>query len=346
MAITVKDIAALAGTSRGTVDRVLHNRGKVKAELRERILSLVKEKGYVPSKAGRQLARQKRKIKLGIICRCDNQGFWSEVVRGVNRITLLLRDYGIVVLQKYFDLFKPGEQLALIDELADEGIQGLVIVPLNTAEVRDKLLELEARGITIVVINSEIEGYVPYCYIGNDYYQGGRTAAGLFHLFSWGKPQKLTILKGTQYMLSHEQRIKGFLEEMKALKDPYTLVEGFELTLDPGFAYEKTVELLKQNPDITAVYTVAGNVYSVCQAIQSLGRQNKNKIIHIAFDNPPITKPYLLDGSLTAVIGQESYIQGYLSLKILYDYLVLNIEPGRKTILTRNEIFIRQNCGA
>jgi LacI family transcriptional regulator len=344
MAITVKDIAALAGTSRGTVDRVLHNRGKVKAELRERILSLIKEKEYVPSKAGRQLAGQKRKIKLGVVCRCDIRGFWSEVVQGVNEITLFLRDYGTIVLQRHFDLFKPREQLALIDELVEEGIQGLVIVPLNTVEVRDKLLELEARGITVVVINSEIEGYTPYCYIGNDYYQGGRTAAGLFHLFSWGKSRKLTILKGTQYMLSHEQRIKGFLEELKALDDPYALVDGFELTLDPDFAYEKTVELLKKNPDITAIYTVAGNVYSVCQAIQTLGRQNR--IIHIAFDNPPITKPYLLDGSLTAVIGQESYMQGYLSLKILYDYLVLNIEPERKTILTRNEIFIRQNCRA
>jgi LacI family transcriptional regulator len=344
MALTVKDIAALAGTSRGTVDRVLHNRGKVKAELRERILSLIEEKGYTPSKAGRQLAGQKRKIKLGIVCRCDTQGFWSEVVRGANEITLFLKDYGIIVLQRYFELFKPREQLALIDELVEEGIRGLVIVPLNTVEVRDKLRKLEAMGITVVVINSEIEGFTPYCYIGNDYYQSGRTAAGLFHLFSRGEPRKLTILKGTRYMLSHEQRIRGFLEELKALDDSYALIDGFELTLDPASAYEKTVELLRQNPDISAVYTVAGNVYSVCQAIGALGRQNR--IIHIAFDNPPITKPYLLDGSLTAVIGQESYMQGYLSLKILYDYLVLNIEPVRKTILTRNEIFIRQNCGA
>jgi ABC-type sugar transport system substrate-binding protein len=73
------------------------------------------------------------------------------------------------------------------------------------------------------------------------------------------------------------------------------------------------------------------------------GWRDKNEI---TFDNPPITQPYISDGSLTVVISQESYMQGYLSLKILYDYLVLNIGPDRKTALTRSEIFVRQNCGA
>jgi LacI family transcriptional regulator len=343
MSLTIKDIAALAKTSRGTVDRVLHKRGKVKPELREQILSLIREKGYTPSKAGRQLAGQKNRLKLGLICRCDIGGFWSEVVQGAHEATRFLGEYGVEVFHRYFDLFRPGEQLTLIDELLKEGIRGLVIVPLNTVEVRDKLQKLEAAGVTVVLINSEIEGFTPYCYIGNDYYQSGRTAAGLFHLFSRGKQQKLTILKGTSYMMSHEQRIKGFLEELKILGDDYVQIEGFELTLNPDSVCEKTRELLEQNPDITAIYTVAGNVYSVCQVIQELGRQEQ--IIHISFDNPPKARPYLQDGSLTAVVGQESYMQGNLSLKILYDHLVLNIEPERKTILTHNEIFIRQNCG-
>ena len=38
MAVTMEDIARLAGVSRGTVDRALHNRGRINAEVAARIL--------------------------------------------------------------------------------------------------------------------------------------------------------------------------------------------------------------------------------------------------------------------------------------------------------------------
>ena len=45
--VTIKKIAELAGVSRGTVDRVLNNRSYVKEDVRERILTIVQETGYV-----------------------------------------------------------------------------------------------------------------------------------------------------------------------------------------------------------------------------------------------------------------------------------------------------------
>jgi LacI family transcriptional regulator len=47
--IRIKDIAEKAGVSIGTVDRVLHNRGDVRSETREKILQIVKEMGYTPN---------------------------------------------------------------------------------------------------------------------------------------------------------------------------------------------------------------------------------------------------------------------------------------------------------
>ena len=45
MSVTLKDLAEAAGVSRGTVDRVLHDRGAVKPEIALRIKALVKEMG-------------------------------------------------------------------------------------------------------------------------------------------------------------------------------------------------------------------------------------------------------------------------------------------------------------
>lgn len=341
MAVTIKDIAALAGVSRGTVDRALHGRGGVNPEVRDRILALAQQMGYRPSRPARQLAIQKQKLKLGIICRTDIKGFWSDLLVGVDDITAELEQYGVTVLRRYFNYFSPEEQIALIDELVQEGISGLVIVPINHEAIRQKLQEVEGQGITVVVMNSELEGFQPFCYVSSDYVKGGRTAAGLLHLLSRGQHINLAVLQGTSVMMSHQQRYEGFMSELKALGTDYSMVSYLEITSDPVFAYRQAKGLLEQHPEIDAVFTVAGSVGSVCRAIKDLGLQDK--LLHISFDLTESSAPRLQEGSLTAAIGQEAYRQGYLPLKILFDYFSCGIHPENRCILTRNEIFIRQN---
>ena len=45
MAVTAQQIADLAGVSRGTVDRALHNRGRVNPEVKEKIQKIARELG-------------------------------------------------------------------------------------------------------------------------------------------------------------------------------------------------------------------------------------------------------------------------------------------------------------
>ena len=53
MPVTLKQIAELAGVSRGTVDRALYNRGRVNPEVAARIRAIADELGYQPNRAGR-----------------------------------------------------------------------------------------------------------------------------------------------------------------------------------------------------------------------------------------------------------------------------------------------------
>ncbi|MDR0598748.1 MAG: helix-turn-helix domain-containing protein, partial [Treponema sp.] len=47
--MTVKEIAELAGVSIGTVDRVLHKRGRVSAATRETIEAIIEEYQFTPN---------------------------------------------------------------------------------------------------------------------------------------------------------------------------------------------------------------------------------------------------------------------------------------------------------
>lgn len=57
---TIKELAAKCGVSIGTVDRVLHNRGRVSAKTRELVLSTAEEMQYIPNRAAQSLAARKK----------------------------------------------------------------------------------------------------------------------------------------------------------------------------------------------------------------------------------------------------------------------------------------------
>lgn len=67
MGLTQKQIAELAGVSVGTVDRALHNRGRVDPKVAERIRQIAKELDYRPNTVAKGLSIRKRNLKISVI---------------------------------------------------------------------------------------------------------------------------------------------------------------------------------------------------------------------------------------------------------------------------------------
>ena len=67
MAVTAQKIAELAGVSRGTVDRALHNRGRVNPEVAARIRKIADELGYTPNIVGQALVRSKQRVRNRVL---------------------------------------------------------------------------------------------------------------------------------------------------------------------------------------------------------------------------------------------------------------------------------------
>src|SRR6187402_1631839 len=60
--VRIKDIAFKAKVSTGTVDRVLHSRGRVSEEVKERVLKILKELNYEPNLMARMLGSKKQYV--------------------------------------------------------------------------------------------------------------------------------------------------------------------------------------------------------------------------------------------------------------------------------------------
>jgi LacI family transcriptional regulator len=180
---TIKEIAALAGVSRGTVDRVLNDRGAVNPETAEKIRKIAKELDYKPNRAGLVLAAQKKRLKLGVILFSTGNPFFQDVLAGIDEKAEELANYNCTVITKQIS-FGVEAQLQTIDELLAEEVNGIAMTPYNDARIRNRINALYEQGIPVVTLNTDIENSRRLAYVGSNYTRSGATAAGLLQLMT------------------------------------------------------------------------------------------------------------------------------------------------------------------
>lgn len=335
---TIKEIATLAGVSRGTVDRVLNHRGAVNPATEAKILEIAQALDYKPNKAGIVLAAQKRKLKLGVVLLGLGNPFYDEVLRGIYEKAAELESYNCSVLIKQTEN-NLSEQLAAIDELIAEGIDGLALSPYNDKAIREKINRLYEKQIPVVTINTDIENSKRMAYVGSNYYRSGQTAAGLMHLVTSGKVY-VGIISGSPDILCHTERIAGFRSIISQYDNIY--ISATITNNDDDFeSYELTARLLKEHPEINALYFTAGGVYGGCRAVIASGRQYDIKMI--TYDMVETTRKLLEQGLIAATICQQPLLQGSIPLSILFSNLTTGETPLSEHQYVDIDIRIREN---
>lgn len=336
---TIKEIAALAGVSRGTVDRVLNNRGSVNPATAEKINEIAKALDYKPNKAGLVLAAQKKKLKLGVILFSTDNPFFADVLKGVNEKAEDLAGYNCTVLVKQISISVEA-QLNAIDELLHEEVGGIALAPHNDDRIRVRINELCEQGIPVVTLNTDIENSRRIAYVGSNYTKSGATAAGLMRLMTHDTVH-IGIITGSSDILCHTERIAGFTDTLKPYQDCMHIVSVIETHDDEIESYEQTSHLLKEHPEINALFFAAGGVYGGCRAITYLGLARQ--LCVIAFDKADTTEHFLREGVLSAVICQQPYIQGRKPLDLLFTYLTSGELPEKEYNYTAVDIRILEN---
>lgn len=335
---TIKEIAILAGVSRGTVDRVLNHRGSVNPKTEEKIWEIAQALDYKPNKAGIVLAAQKRKLKIGVILLGLNNPFYDDVLRGISEKAVELESYNCTVLIKQTE-YSLEEQLHAIDELVAENINGLALSPYNDKAVRRKINELYEKNIPVVTLNTDIENSKRLAYVGCNYYRSGQTAAGLVHLMTSGQIY-IGIISGSPDILCHTERIAGFKNITENYKNLH--ISATIMNQDDDFeSYEMTTRLLKEHPEINALYFTAGGVYGGCRAVIASGRQYDIKIF--TYDMVETTKQMIEQGLIAATICQQPLLQGSKPLDILFENLTTGKSPQSEFNYVDIDIRIKEN---
>lgn len=215
MAVGVKDVAAAAGVSVGTVSNVLNQPERVSARTIERVQSVIQELGFVRNDAARQL-RAGRSRSIGLVVPDIGNPFFAEVVRGAEDRAA---DAGMTVLLGNSDE-RDERQVAHLELFQEQRVNGVLLTPAS--DDLSAVHRFAAGGMPVILVDREVEeGLLPS--VSVDDVEGGRLAAE--HLLSGGR-RRLAFVGGPQSVHQVADRLRGVKAAVAA--HPDVTLEIFE----------------------------------------------------------------------------------------------------------------------
>jgi LacI family transcriptional regulator len=321
----IKDIANMAGVSIGTVDRVLHNRGEVAQETREKILKIATELNYSPNLMARAL-KTKRKFQLVSMLpeATDDNPFWYKHQQGIDRALSELAPYPVGLMTLNFDGCSETDFRKKTDEILKMAPDGVLLAPVFKQESIAFCQQLCQLHIPFVFVDTFINEVDYLAFVGEDAYQSGRVAA---QLIDFGTDTSKDILivniaRDLENTLHLNSRMQGFQSYfLDAGKN-----EGLKISLElPSSDYQevklKLDQVLTNNPNIGAVFVTSSKTYLIARYLE---QENKKSIHLVGYDIVDRSVRYLRTGHIRFLIGQRPAEQAERALKKLFDFLVSN----------------------
>jgi LacI family transcriptional regulator len=338
------DIAHMAGVSPGTVDRVIHNRGQVSEEKREKIRSIIESIHYQPNIIARSLAMKKTFRFISLLPEYTPGEYWEAPEKGIDRAQIEIRNYNIWVGKLYFNQFDAQSFVVASDKLLNSNPDAALIAPTFRHEASRLMEQLHAKSIPGVYIDSNTEDDFYLSYFGQHSYQSGYAAA---RLLASGLPQRSEIIVARILRIAGasnqtERREEGFMAYFRdnGLTDKYHFIH-VKLSADDHAGNRRDIEqIFKKSSYIRAAIVFNSRVYQLANILKKMKLKN---VKLIGYDLSCGNVAALKDESISFLIAQRPEDQGYQGIMALCNHLVFHKEIKRVNympidILTKENI--------
>lgn len=331
MNVTIKDIAKRANVSIATVSRVINNKSEgVGPETRERILNIIKDMNYYPSRIARGMVTKKSNI-LGLILPDISNPFFPDLVRGVEDTA---SNYGYNIILCNTDNNKDKEE-AYIRVLKENHVAGIIFTSVIRKKDRNIKLLLESK-IPFVLMDRNINiNNVPKVFTDN--------ISGMYEMISYliqNGHQSIAYISGPNLNSSTDQRLKGYKMALTDAGIPIDLgiIKEGNYKMDSGRTC--MIELLKENKKFTAV-ACANDMMAVgaLDVLKDRGIKIPDEISITGYDDILMTT--VISPKLTTV-AQPKYEMGCIAAELLIKQ-VQGQEIAEKDVILHSSLALRES---
>src|SRR5579875_1697831 len=225
--VSIRDVAARAGVSVGTVSNVLNRAAAVAPPTRQRVLDAIEALSYVRNESARQLRAGSSRI-IGLVVLDISNPFFTDVARGVEDAA---SEAGVSVILCSSD--EDGDkELRYLGLLAEQRVQGVLIVPTGPGATQYEWLT--GHGIPTVLLDSRAT-CSGRCSVSVDDVGGGRMAVA--HLLEQGHDRVAFVGDGdTPQVVDRYRGALGALAEAGRPPDCLARYGGSALNVAGGRA--------------------------------------------------------------------------------------------------------------
>ena len=198
---TIKDVAAEAKVSVGTVSGVLNGRTNVAQDTRDHVQAVMKRLGYEPNSTARAM-RRSRVSTIGLIVPDLRNSFFSQVAEGVQRgisehdiLMTLCLSWAESAREEYFAQLLRSQRLDGVVYLSGTGLPSPSLIALT-------------RSGTVVFVDEVLPG-IDCPSVLSDNRRGAREIARC--VLEAGH-RRIAVIEGPQRLWTADQRLSGFRE--------------------------------------------------------------------------------------------------------------------------------------
>lgn len=330
---TLNEIARRAGVSASTVSRVVNNVGLVKEETRERVLEVMRTYRYVPNQVARNL-KLSRSNAVGIIVPDIMDPYFANVVSRLEA-ELSARDYSMILCISNEDADKERRYLEFMMRNMVDGAVVATVAEVN--EAHERYVE---SGRALVFIDN-----LPDCKTAFDAILTDNHAASVLaveHLIALGHTN-IAIIAGRQEETTGAERLQGYTDAMHLrglpVRDGWIRLGDFK----GASGYEAMRLLLRENPEITAVYVHSSQMtYGACKAIEEADLVLGRDLSLVGFDIH--NSAGMLESTLTSIVQQEDEISR-LTCRTLVNAIEQEEQTPHEVVRLSPRLVVRSSSG-
>lgn len=338
---TVKDIAERAGVSIGTVDRVLHHRGRVSPETTKRVREAVVALRYSPNLAAKHLSKAERR-QFGVLVPWPEEdgGYWRQPIAGIEAAVQQLAHHYLGVSYFCFRRSDADSFRTAADKLLAAGVDGVLLAPT----LYEPALELIARleGTPCVVFDGELPGAPVLTTVSQDSFESGLLAGKLLKLLAPAGPYLTVTIGAEDYHLRRRREgLVAFFERTEGGQVEHLSVDAPAENDDQSRCIG---DALSERGKVGGVFVTNALAHHVARALNDGEEPRMEHTPIIGYDLIRENRDCLQRGRIDFIIHQEPQRQGFSSLYTLYRRVVLgeSVEPR---IAMPIDIIMRENLG-
>jgi LacI family transcriptional regulator len=342
--VRIKDIAQLSGVSVGTVDRVLHNRGRVSDEALKKVLTVLDQIEYKPNLIARTLGSNKT-YRIGVLVPDPSQDpYWASSKAGIDQAETEWMRYGVQVIPYFFNLYDKNSFREVAEAIATDKPDGVLIAPIFYHETLPYFKRFQSMGIPYVLFNTNIEKAESLSFIGQNLYQSGRLGGELMHLAqnggATGSLAVLHINEDLENSVHLAEKERGFREYFQQRSDCTFDIQTLNLHDPSDAAFDEQVSGLLKETTLRGIFvSTSKGMYLIASFFK---RQHKPGIKLIGYDMLDENIRYMKKGVIDFLINQNPKRQAFLGMNHLVGHLILKKDVPLQELLPL-EIISKEN---